>query len=169
MELIRTFPKPVIAEVQGLASAAGCQLVASCDLVVASKNAGFQTPGVKIGLFCSTPAVPLSRVIPPKKAMEMLLTGEPIAAEEAERVGLVNRVVDPERLSEETTSLARRIIAYSGETIGLGKETFYKQLPLNHEEAYQVAKEAMVKNNLMEDAKEGISSFLQKRTPRWKN
>lgn len=166
---LQRLPKPVIAQVAGLASAAGCQLVASCDLVVAASTARFQTPGVMIGLFCSTPMVPLSRAVPPKKAMEMLLTGEPISAEEAERHGLVNRVVPPERLEAETLALARQIIQYSGSTIALGKEAFYKQLPLTLDAAYEVGKEAITRNAMTEDGQEGMRAFLEKRPPKWKS
>ena len=169
MESIREMPKPVIAQVQALASAAGCQLVASCDLAVAASGAGFQTPGVQIGLFCSTPMVPLSRAIPPKKAMEMLLTGEAISADDALAAGLVNRVVPPERLEEETMALARRIAAFSSYTVGLGKEAFYKQLPLSFQDAYEVGIEAMVRNVVADDAQEGMTAFLEKRQPRWKH
>jgi enoyl-CoA hydratase/carnithine racemase len=169
MEAIRLLPKPVIAQVQGLASAAGCQLVATCDLAVAASTAGFQTPGVKIGLFCSTPMVPLSRSVPPKRAMEMLLTGEPVSAEAAERAGLINRVVPSERLEEETLALARHILSFSAETIAMGKAAFYRQLPLGYPEAYQTAQETMVCNAVTDDAREGITAFLEKRAPRWKH
>jgi enoyl-CoA hydratase/carnithine racemase len=168
MELIRAIPKPVIAQVAGLASAAGCQLIASCDLVVAADTAGFQTPGVMIGLFCSTPMVPLSRAVPAKKAMEMLLTGRSIDAQEAERHGLVNRVVPAPRLAGEADALAREIIQYSAYTIAVGKAAFYKQLPLEECEAYQVGREAMTRNALAEDGQEGMSAFLEKRKPRFK-
>jgi enoyl-CoA hydratase/carnithine racemase len=167
MEQVRLHPKPVIAQVHALASAAGCQLVASCDLVVASTEAQFQTPGVKIGLFCSTPMIPLSRAIAPKKAMEMLLTGTPISAEAAERAGLVNRVVAPAALADETFALAAHIVTYSGGTLALGKQAFYRQLPLDMARAYEVGQEAMLRNNEMADAQEGMSAFLQKRPPRW--
>ena len=169
MELIRNLPKPVIAEVQGVATAGGCQLVATCDLVVASENATFATPGVKIGLFCTTPAVPLVRVVPTKKAMEMLLTGEPISAREAERIGLVNRVVPADRLHEETMKLARQIISASSETLAIGKRAFYHQLPLDFPAAYQFASGVMVENALTPDAQEGIRSFLEKRPPKWRH
>jgi len=167
MEAIRKLSKPVIAQVQGLATAAGCQLAATCDLVVAAENASFATPGVKIGLFCSTPAVALSRAVGPKKAMEMLLTGSPITAAEAERAGLVNRVVPAGRLAEETTKLARQVIAASGYTLAVGKRAFYEQLPLDRPAAYEVAQQAMVENALAPAAKEGITAFLEKRSPRW--
>jgi enoyl-CoA hydratase/carnithine racemase len=167
MEQVRLHPKPVIAQVHALASAAGCQLVASCDLVVASTAAQFQTPGVKIGLFCSTPMIPLSRAIAPKKALEMLLTGTPISAEAAERAGLVNRVVAPEKLAEETFALASHIVSYSGGTLALGKQAFYRQLPVDMARAYEIGQDAMLRNNQMADAQEGMTAFLQKRTPRW--
>jgi enoyl-CoA hydratase/carnithine racemase len=167
MESLRLLPKAVIAQVSGLASAAGCQLAASCDLVVAASTAQFQTPGVKIGLFCSTPMIPLSRTISPKKALEMLLTGQPISAEAAEKAGLVTRIVPPESLAQETLTLAQQIAAYSGDTIGLGKIAFYSQLPLELPKAYAVGKDAMQRNAKMADAQEGMSAFLQKRTPKW--
>jgi enoyl-CoA hydratase/carnithine racemase len=169
MESIRLLPKPVIAQVQGLASAAGCQLAATCDLVIASSASGFQTPGVRIGLFCSTPAVPLARAVSTKKAMEMLLTGDAISPEEAERAGLVNRVVPPEKLEEETLKLARQIASFSGDTIALGKAAFYEQISLGHAAAYRVAQETMTCNAVTEDAQEGIKAFLQKRPPQWKH
>ncbi|HJT78610.1 MAG TPA: enoyl-CoA hydratase [Gemmataceae bacterium] len=167
MEAIRTLPKPVIAQVQGLATAAGCQLVASCDLVVAAEGARFATPGVKIGLFCTTPAVALVRAVGPKQAMEMLLTGAPISAEEARRIGLVNRVVPAERLAEETQDLARQILSASSRTLALGKRAFYQQLPLDYAAAYALAQRVMVENALMGDAQEGMHAFLEKRPPRW--
>jgi enoyl-CoA hydratase/carnithine racemase len=169
MELVRRLPRPVLAQVQGMATAAGCQLVAACDLVVAAENATFATPGVKIGLFCTTPAVALVRAVPVKKAMEMLLTGQPISAREAERVGLVNRVVPAEKLAEETLQLARQILSASGYTVGVGKEAFYRQLPLDYPEAYAVAQEVMVENALAGDAQEGMRAFLEKRPPRWES
>jgi enoyl-CoA hydratase/carnithine racemase len=167
MESLRLLPKAVIAQVAGLASAAGCQLAASCDLVIAAATAQFQTPGVKIGLFCSTPMIPLSRAVSPKKAMEMLLTGQPIGAEAAEKAGLVTRIVPPQDLERETMALARHIAEYSGETMALGKAAFYAQLPLALPQAYAVGKEAMRRNATMPDAQEGMSAFLQKRQPRW--
>jgi enoyl-CoA hydratase/carnithine racemase len=168
MEAIRGLPQPVIAQVQGMATAAGCQLVATCDLAVASLAARFATPGVRIGLFCHTPQVPLSRALPPKKALEMLLTGRPVSAEEAERMGLVNKVVPPECLEEEALALARHIAQASPLTLALGKKSFYRQLELDEHGAYDYAKEMMALNALTEDAREGISAFLNKRTPRWK-
>jgi enoyl-CoA hydratase/carnithine racemase len=167
MEGVRLHPKPVIAQVHALASAAGCQLVASCDLVVASSEAQFQTPGVRIGLFCSTPMIPLSRAIAPKKAMEMLLTGQPISADAAERAGLVNRVVAPDALDAEAFALARHVVSYSGGVLALGKQAFYRQLPLDMARAYEVGIDAMQRNNLLPDAQEGMSAFLQKREPKW--
>lgn len=166
MEAIRKLEKPVIAQVHGLATAAGCQLVATCDLAVASEQASFATPGVKIGLFCTTPAVALSRAVGSKKSMEMLLTGQPIDAREAVRVGLINRVVSADRLGEETMKLAQQIISASAYTLALGKRAFYEQLPLDRPEAYQLAQRAMVENALAPDAQEGITAFLEKRPPR---
>jgi enoyl-CoA hydratase/carnithine racemase len=167
METIRRLPKPVIAQVQGVATAAGSQLAATCDLVVASEDATFATPGVKIGLFCMTPAVALCRAVGTKKAMEMLLTGAPVGAREAERAGLVNRVVPADRLAEETRQLARQILTASRYTVGLGKRAFYEQLPLDHTGAYAVAQRVMVENALARDAQEGMRAFLEKRAPRW--
>jgi enoyl-CoA hydratase/carnithine racemase len=167
MEAIRRLPKPVIAQVHALATAAGCQLAATCDLVVASENATFATPGVRTGLFCTTPGVALSRAVGPKKAMEMLLTGTPISAREAERAGLVNRVVPADRLEEETMALARQIIAASAYTLGVGKRAFYEQITLDRPRAYEVAQKVMVENTLAPDAQEGMRAFLEKRKPRW--
>lgn len=167
MENVRTLPKPVIAQVHAIATAAGCQLAATCDLVVASETATFATPGVRIGLFCTTPGVALSRAVGPKKAMEMLLTGRPITAREAEQAGLVNRVVPPDRLDEETMALARQIISASAYTLGIGKRAFYDQLPLDRPRAYDVAQRIMVENTLAPDAQEGMKAFLEKRPPRW--
>jgi enoyl-CoA hydratase/carnithine racemase len=167
MERIRLLPQPVIAEVHALATAAGCQLVASCDLVVASENAAFATPGVKIGLFCTTPGVAVARAVSTKKAMEMLLTGEPLTAREAEAAGLVNRVVPPERLHEETLALAKKIIAASADTLARGKRAFYAQLPLDHPAAYELAQKEMVANAHTPDAQEGMTAFLEKRLPAW--
>jgi len=167
METIRRLPRPVIAAVQGIATAAGCQLAATCDLLVAAEEATFATPGVKIGLFCSTPAVALARAVNTKKSLEMLFTGAPISAAEAERIGLVNRVVPAARLDEESLALARQIAAASGEILALGKRTFYEQLPLDGPQAYLVAERAMVENAGMADAQEGIAAFLEKRRPKW--
>lgn len=167
MQAIRDLPQPVIAQVQGMATAAGCQLVAACDLAVAETGARFATPGVRIGLFCHTPQVPLSRAIGPKRALEMLLTGRPISAEEAQRYGLVNRVVAPDRLAEETLGLVRHIAQASPLTLALGKKSFYRQIELEERGAYDYAGEMMALNAMAEDAREGISAFLQKREPRW--
>jgi enoyl-CoA hydratase/carnithine racemase len=168
MEAIRNLPQPVIAQVQGMATAAGCQLVAACDLAVASREARFATPGVRIGLFCHTPQVPLSRAVGRKRALEMLFTGRPISAEEAERYGLVNRVVPPEKLAEETLNLAKHIAQASPLTLALGKQSFYRQIEAEESGAYEYAKEMMALNALAEDAREGISAFLEKRPPKWK-
>jgi enoyl-CoA hydratase/carnithine racemase len=167
MLAIRNLPQPVIAQVQGLATAAGCQLAATCDLVIAAEEASFATPGVKIGLFCTTPGVALVRAVPPKKAMEMLLTGTAIPAAEAERIGLVNRVVRRDRLADETWQLARQIAGASGAIVGLGKRAFYEQLPLSCPAAYDAAQPVMAANAGMPDAQEGIHAFLEKRPPRW--
>ena len=167
MEAIRNLPQPVIAQVQGMATAAGCQLVAACDLAVASREARFATPGVRIGLFCHTPQVPLSRAVGRKRALEMLFTGRPISAEEAERYGLVNRVVPPEKLAEETLNLAKHIAQASPLTLALGKQSFYRQIEAEESGAYEYAKEMMALNALAEDAREGISAFLEKRPPKW--
>lgn len=167
MRTIIRSPKPVIAAVQSTATAAGCQLVASCDLAVASTLAKFCTPGVNIGLFCSTPAVALSRNVSRKRAMEMLLLGDMISAAEAQTYGLVNRVVEPERVMDETLTIAERIASKAPETVALGKQAFYQQLELSLEKAYDHTAEVMVRNLLGENAKEGISAFLQKRAPKW--
>ncbi|MGH6877988.1 MAG: enoyl-CoA hydratase [Rhizomicrobium sp.] len=167
MQSIVRHPKPVIAEVQGIATAAGCQLVASCDLAVASANARFATPGVNIGLFCSTPMVALSRNVGRKHAMEMLLTGELIGAEEARRVGLVNRVVPADALEAETMKLARLIADKPRQTVRIGKEAFYRQLEMPLAEAYAYASEVMTTNMLAAEAEEGIGAFIDKRPPKW--
>lgn len=150
-----------------MATAAGCQLVASCDLIVASEDATFATPGVKIGLFCSTPAVALARVLPMKKAMEMLLTGEPITASEALRLGMVNQVVPRPELAGASYAMAQKVIRASRYTLALGKRVFYEQLPLDRPAAYQCAQAAMVENALAPDGQEGMRAFLEKREPRW--
>jgi len=167
MEAIRLLPKPVIAQVHGLATAAGCQLVASCDLVVASEQASFATPGVKIGLFCTTPGVALARAVGSKKALEMLFTGTPISAQEAERAGLVNQVVPQEQLEVATLDLARRILTASSRVLAAGKRAFHAQLPLDRPAAYALAEPAMVEGALAPEAREGIRAFLEKRPPRW--
>lgn len=160
-------PKPVIAEVAGLASAAGCQLVASCDLAIASDTARFCTPGVNIGLFCSTPMVALSRNVMPKHAMEMLLTGDIFSAEEAQRIGLVNRSVPASALSGTVAELAAKIASKSMVTVKTGKQAFYRQLDLPLAEAYAYTSRVMTENLLLRDAEEGISAFIAKRPPNW--
>ena len=167
MERIHRIPQPVIARVHGIATAAGCQLVASCDLVVASEEASFATPGVKIGLFCSTPMVPLTRSIGRKRAMEMLLTGEPVDAHTAAQWGLVNRVVAADRLDEEIARLAESILRYSRRVIGIGKEAFHAQVELDEHRAYDLTKAVMSANAAMADAQEGMGAFLEKREPVW--
>jgi enoyl-CoA hydratase/carnithine racemase len=169
MMSIHRMPQPVIAAVEGPASAAGCQLVATCDLAIASKTASFATPGVHIGLFCSTPMVALSRNATPKHAMEMLLTGKLVSAEEAYRIGLVNRVVAPGAARDEAFKLARQITAKSALTIKLGKEAFYRQRDMTLPEAYRYTGEVMVMNMMARDAEEGISAFVEKRTPTWED
>jgi enoyl-CoA hydratase/carnithine racemase len=167
MQAIRDLPQPAIAQVHGMATAAGCQLVATCDLAVAETGARFATPGVRIGLFCHTPQVPLARAVGRKRALEMLLTGRPISAEEAERFGLINKVVPADRLAEETLSLAKHIAQASPLTLALGKKSFYSQIETGETQAYDYAKEMMALNAMTEDAREGISAFLQKRDPQW--
>jgi enoyl-CoA hydratase/carnithine racemase len=169
MQAIVTLPQPVIAAVQGVATAAGCQLVATCDLAVASTAARFATPGVDIGLFCSTPMVALSRNVGRKATMEMLLTGEPISAEEARRRGLVNRVVAPGKEREEAFALATKIAAKSSHVVKIGKEAFYRQAELPLAEAYRYASEVMTENMLARDAEEGICAFIEKRAPKWED
>ena len=168
METIQAISQPVIAQVHGVATAAGCQLAAACDLIVASEDARFATPGVKIGLFCSTPMVALSRAIGQKKAMEMLLTGEFISAEEALAEGLVSRVVSAEDLEAETRALAEKIAEASPLVVGVGKEAFYRQLEMPTEQAYGYTKEIMSFNATFADAQEGVCAFLEKRKPEWK-
>ncbi len=168
MEAIRTVPQPVIAEVGGIATAAGCQLVAACDLAVASEEATFATPGVRIGLFCSTPMVALTRAVGRKRAMEMLLTGESIDAATACAWGLVNRVVPRDQLRATVLSLCRRIGEASGLVVGIGKGAFYGQISRDDDAAYAYTKEIMTRNALEDAAQEGISAFLEKRPPRWK-
>ncbi len=167
MEAIRLLPQPVIAQVQGLATAAGCQLVASCDLAVASETASFATPGVRIGLFCTTPGVAVSRAVMPKKAMEILLTGNPIPAQEVLEFGLINRVTAPDKLEDEVMALARQISAASSRTPEVGKQAFYKQVEMDRPGAYEFAQGVMVDNLLDRDAQEGITAFLEKREPKW--
>jgi enoyl-CoA hydratase/carnithine racemase len=168
MQSIIACPKPVIAAVQGTATAAGCQLVATCDLAVAADSAKFATPGVKIGLFCSTPMVALSRNVSRKQAMEMLLLGEMLAADAARDYGLVNRVVPEARVIEEAMSMAGQIASKSVATVSIGKEAFYRQLEMGLREAYDYAAGVMVENMMYRDAEEGIGAFIEKRPPNWK-
>ena len=168
MTTLQSIPQPVITEVHGIATAAGCQLVATCDLVVASEAAKFATPGVKIGLFCSTPMVALTRCIGRKRALEMLLTGKAIDAATAAEWGLVNHVVPAEQLQTATRELAQQIAAASPLTLGLGKQAFYSQIDLDQPKAYAYTKEVMSLNALAEDAQEGIGAFLEKRVPCWR-
>ncbi|HEY2032381.1 MAG TPA: enoyl-CoA hydratase [Rhizomicrobium sp.] len=167
MQTIVRHPKPVIAEVHGIATAAGCQLVASCDLAVASSYARFATPGVNIGLFCSTPMVALSRNVSRKHAMEMLFTGEMISADEARRIGLVNRVTLPDALQVDTMALARHIADKPHATVKIGKEAFYNQLEMGLGHAYDYASKVMTENMLHAEAEEGIGAFVEKRDPKW--
>jgi len=166
---ILRLPQPVIAAVEGTATAAGCQLVATCDLAVTSSAAKFSTPGVHIGLFCSTPMVALSRNVGRKHAMEMLITGDTISADDAYRIGLVNRVVEPGMARQYALQLAQKISAKSPAVIRLGKEAFYRQLEMGIADAYAYASEVMVQNMMARDAAEGISAFLEKRPPNWHN
>jgi len=169
MQAIVHLPKPVVAAVQGIATAAGCQLVASCDLAVASDAAGFATPGVDIGLFCSTPMVALTRNIPRKQAMEMLLTGEPISAATAKSIGLVNRVVAAGTERDAAIALAQKVALKSAYTVKLGKEAFYRQAEMNLTDAYRYAAEVMTENMMARDAEEGIGAFIEKRDPTWQD
>lgn len=169
MQAIVTCPKPVIAEVTGIATAAGCQLVASCDLAIAASTAQFSTPGVHIGLFCSTPMVALSRNVANKHAMEMLLTGDMTPAARAAEIGLVNRAVAPEALIDATMEMARKIAAKSSLTLATGKRAFYEQREMTLAAAYDHASAVMVENMLARDAAEGISAFIAKRAPQWQD
>ena len=169
MQAVVNLPKPVVAAVQGIATAAGCQLVASCDLAIASEHASFATPGVDIGLFCSTPMVALSRNVPRKQAMEMLLTGDPIAADRAREIGLVNRVVPAGTELAAAIELAQQVALKSAYTVKLGKEAFYRQAEMNLADAYRYAAEVMTENMMARDAEEGIGAFIEKRTPTWRD
>ena len=169
MQQIVNLPQPVIAAVQGVASAAGRQLVASCDLAVASAAAKFATPGVDIGLFCSTPMVALSRNVARKHAMEMLLTGEMVEAEQAARIGLINRVVPPGEERTSAIALAKKIAAKSSYVLKIGKQAFYRQAELGLADAYHYASEVMTENMMARDAEEGICAFIEKRDPTWKD
>jgi enoyl-CoA hydratase/carnithine racemase len=168
METIHRLPQPIIAKAHGIATAAGCQLVAACDLAIAAEGTKFATPGVKIGLFCSTPMVPLSRAVGRKRALEMLLTGEPIDAATALESGLVNRVVPAEELDAAVSDLVEAIARSSPLTVRIGKEAFYAQIELDEQHAYELTKTVMSTNSLAADAQEGICAFLEKRTPTWK-
>ena len=169
MQGIVACPKPVIAEVTGIATAAGCQLVASCDLAIAADSAQFSTPGVHIGLFCSTPMVALSRNVATKHAMEMLLTGDMVPASRAAEIGLINKAVPPEDLRQVTLAMAAKIASKSGMALAVGKRAFYEQVQMPLAEAYDHASEVMVRNMLARDAQEGIGAFIEKRTPEWQD
>ncbi len=169
MQQIVTLPQPVIAAVQGVASAAGCQLVASCDLAVASSDAKFVTPGVDIGLFCSTPMVALSRNVARKHAMEMLLTGDMISAERAAAIGLINRVAMPGEERKAALKLAKKVASKSSYVLKIGKQAFYRQAELGLADAYKYASEVMTGNMMMRDAEEGIGAFIEKRDPKWED
>ena len=169
MQAVVTLPKPVIAAVQGVATAAGCQLVASCDLAVASEQARFATPGVDIGLFCSTPMVALSRNVPRKQAMEMLLTGDMISADRAREIGLVNRVVTHGTERDAAITLATQIASKSAYTLKVGKEAFYRQAEMSLQDAYNYASQVMTENMMARDAEEGIGAFIDKRKPEWQD
>lgn len=166
---LQKLPQPVIAQVHGIATAAGCQLVAACDMAIAEAGARFATPGVKIGLFCTTPMVPLVRVVGRRRAMEMLMSGRFIPAEEAERFGLVNRIVPAEKLAEEARNWAMELAQASRFTLAFGKQAFYHQVDLEEPVAYGYAKEAIAINALAEDAQEGMKAFLEKRKPEWRD
>jgi enoyl-CoA hydratase/carnithine racemase len=169
MQTIQAIPQPVIAQVHGVATAAGCQLVATCDLAVAADDARFATPGVRIGLFCSTPMVALSRAVGRKRALEMLLTGDWVSAEEAVRIGLINRAVPAAELERETGALAEKIVQASRYVVGIGKQAFYRQIDLPQDQAYAYASNVMALNALAHDAQEGMCAFLEKRQPSWEN
>src|SRR3954453_242567 len=169
MQAVVHLPKPIVAAVQGIATAAGCQLVASCDLAIASEAASFATPGVDIGLFCSTPRVALSRNVPRKQAMEMLLTGEPIPAARACEIGLVNRVVAAGAERDAAIALAERVALKSAYTVKLGKAAFYRQAEMSLADAYRYAAEVMMENMMARDAEEGIGAFIEKRQPKWQD
>jgi enoyl-CoA hydratase/carnithine racemase len=169
MQQIVNLPQPVIAAVQGIAAAAGCQLVASCDLAVASSAAKFGVSGINAGLFCSTPMVALSRNVARKHAMEMLLTGDLVSAEHALRIGLVNQVVAPGSEREAALTLARKIAGKSSYVVGIGKKAFYRQLEMGLADAYRFTSDVMVENMLAHDAEEGIAAFVEKRPPTWED
>lgn len=168
MQAIRDLPQVVIAKVQGVATAAGCQLVAACDLAIAADTATFATPGVRIGLFCSTPMVPVARAIGRKRALELLFTGDPIDATTAVDWGLINHAVPPAELDAAVDALARRVAAAAGATLALGKRTFYAQDGLDEATAYGIAAPTMAANAMFDDAQEGMAAFLDKRPPEWR-
>ncbi|MBM4270601.1 MAG: enoyl-CoA hydratase [Deltaproteobacteria bacterium] len=167
MQKIQDMPQPFIAQVHGIATAAGCQLVAACDLAVAEEGALFGTPGVRLGVFCTTPAIPVVRAVGRKRALEMLFTGRLVPAREAQQWGLVNRVVPLEKLEEETKALAEKIAEASPLTLQIGKQAFYAQVNLSDAQAYNLGNEVMISNLFAQDAREGISAFLEKRKPLW--
>ncbi len=167
METIHRVPQPVVAKVHGIATAAGCQLVAACDLAIAAEGTRFATPGVKIGLFCSTPMVPVSRAVGRKRALELLLTGEPIDAETARDWGLVNRVVPTEELDDAVSALVQKVARSSAQTVRIGKQAFYEQIDLDEPGAYELTRHVMAANAQTGDAQEGIGAFLEKRDPTW--
>lgn len=167
MQKIQQIPQPVIAQVHGIAAAAGCQLVAACDLAVAAESTVFMTPGVKIGLFCSTPMVALSRAVGRKRALQMLLTGEAVDAHTAAEWGLINQVVPADQLEETTAALADRIADASSLTVSIGKQAFYRQIDVSQDEAYELMANTMAHNAVTCDAQEGINAFLSKRQPQW--
>ncbi|MBK7721953.1 MAG: enoyl-CoA hydratase [Austwickia sp.] len=169
MLTIQRIPQPVIAAVHALATAAGCQLVATCDLVVAAQEASFATPGVKIGLFCSTPMVALTRAVGAKIAMEMLLTGQPISAQEAKAAGLVNRVVPVDEVMVAARALADQVAGASGAVVGMGKAAFYRQAAMSTADAYALTSRVMVENAQLDDAQEGMAAFVEKRHPQWRH
>lgn len=169
MKLIVESPKPIIAEVNGVATAAGCQLVASCDLAISSDDSRFATPGVNIGLFCSTPMVALSRSVSNKHSMEMLLTGELISSEKAKQIGLINECVEDNQLQNFVSEIATKITKKSSLTLKIGKEAFYRQVDMTLSDAYDYASNVMVENMLKYDAEEGINAFIEKRKPSWKD
>ncbi|MCY4218990.1 MAG: enoyl-CoA hydratase [Gammaproteobacteria bacterium] len=166
---ITNLPQPVIARVHGMATAAGCQLVATCDLAVAAKNAKFAVSGVKLGLFCSTPAVALTRNISRKRAMEMLLTGDFIEAETALNFGLINQVVEPDKLDQSVDTLARKITAHPPRVVNLGKSSFYKQIEQQTHDAYEQTSQVISDNMMLKETVEGINAFLEKREPYWRS
>ena len=169
MQLIINTPKPIIAEVNGVATAAGCQLVASCDLALASEDSRFATPGVNLGLFCSTPMVALSRNVSKKDAMAMLLTGDMISADKAKEIGLINDIYSTDDVTNQTMKLAQKIATKSSLTLATGKKAFYAQAEMNLSNAYEYTSKVMTDNLMRDDAKEGINAFIEKRDPDWQD